>query len=193
MREDFFKTKCKRSLNSLWLLCVIWGIKLDFKQVNNEQKVVIKLCKAEESCAFRFSVGSSPQVTPNTLSLWYIVIIKLYWLLCYIYICFKIKVFNCILKHKKNPTGLTSHLLGNALTLLLSPCWPTASIVEPCWEKPCNPLMLLYLVFNEAFDFQTQEASKDLTMSSLLFSLKETEILGGSLASVRVWNTTHDI
>lgn len=45
--------------------------------------------------------------------------------------------------------------------------------------------MLLYLVFNEAFDFQTQEASKDLTVSLLLFSVKETETLEGSLASVR--------
>lgn len=54
-------------------------------------------------------------------------------------------------------------------------CWPAASTAEPCWAKPCNPLMLLYLVYNEAFDFQTQEASKDLTFlfySSLKKKLK---------------------
>lgn len=37
----------------------------------------------------------------------------------------------------------------------------------PADGGPCNPLMLLYLVLNETFDFQTQESSEDLTLSLL--------------------------
>lgn len=46
-----------------------------------------------------------------------------------------------------------------------------ASTVAPCWGEPCNPLMLLYLVFNKAFDSETRETSKDLTVAPFnLFS-----------------------
>lgn len=96
---------------------------------------------------------------------------------------FKMKVATL----KPIATNMTWESLNSASSWL---CWPAASAVEPCCLEPCNPLMLFYLVLNEAFDFQTQEASKDLTLCLLLFSLKETEILKGSLASVRVWNTT---
>lgn len=51
------------------------------------------------------------------------------------------------------------------MNMWFSPDGP--GLQPPAEGGPCNPLMLLYLVLNETFDFQTQESSEDLTMSPL--------------------------